>query len=65
MVNVTLWNGDAGVAERTFDSKEDAMQNLKTLREDGERKIVYDGWEIVYDGWGMIDENGLYSWELL
>lgn len=43
MVNITLWNGDVDVAERSFDSKEDAMQYIETLREDGEWKIAYDG----------------------
>lgn len=53
MVNVTLWNGDADVAKRSFDSQEDAMQYIKNLREDGE-------WKIVYDGWSMTDEDGRF-----
>ncbi len=53
MVNITLWNGDVDVAERSFDSKEDAMQYIKTLREDGE-------WKIAYDGWSMTDEDGRF-----
>lgn len=53
MVNITLWNGDIDVAERSFDSKEDAMRYIKTLREDGE-------WKIAYDGWSMTDEDGRF-----
>ena len=53
MVNITLWNGDADVARRSFDSQEDAMQYIKTLREDGK-------WKIVYDGWSMTDEDGRF-----
>lgn len=53
MVNVTFWNGDVDVAEQSFDSQEDAMQHIKNLREDGE-------WKIVYDGWSMTDEDGRF-----
>lgn len=53
MVNVTFWNGDVDVAKRSFDSQEDAMQHIKNLREDGE-------WKIVYDGWSMTDEDGRF-----
>lgn len=64
MVNVTFWNGDADVAKRSFDSQEDAMQYIKNLREDGEWKIVYDGWSMTdEDGHFLIEEGEKVIWQ--